>query len=129
MSFIQNKKIANLVNNLIKDGFKDYLQSKNFKENLEKLNLIDLWKLTEDYLNNISFLLFSFRGKTEIAPDTFGIFIEKLYNEDKDKFLKNFIDIIKDFLKFKGKEVNLNYIEKLLKPLGFTYDKMQNYLN
>jgi len=80
MSFIQDKKISNLVNSLIKIGFKDYLQSKNFKDILEKLNLLNLWKVSEDYINNVSFLLYSFRGKTEIAPDTFGFFIEKLYN-------------------------------------------------
>ncbi len=129
MSFIQNKKILNLVNSLLKDGFKEYLQSKNFKEDLEKLNLNSFWKSTEDYLNNLSFLLYSFRGRSELAPDTFGLFIERLMNENREKFLKNFIEIIKNFQKFKGKELTSSYIEKLLKPFGFSYNDIQNYLN
>lgn len=128
MNLIQNKKILNLINTLIKDGLKDYLSSKNFKEDLKELNLLELWTSIEDYINNMSFLLFSFRGKGELSPDTFGVFIEKLYNEDKEKFLKIFIEIIKYFMKFKGKELSLNYIEKLLRPFGFSYQEIQNYL-
>ncbi|MDI6861657.1 MAG: hypothetical protein QMD25_06625 [Caldisericia bacterium] len=128
MNLIQNKKILNLINTLIKDGLKDYLSSKNFKEDLKELNLLELWTSIEDYINNMSFLLFSFRGKGELSPDTFGVFIEKLYNEDKEKFLKIFIEIIKYFMKFKGKELSLDYIEKLLRPFGFSYQEIQNYL-
>lgn len=128
MSFIQNKKILNLVNNLLKEGFKDYLSSKNFKDDLKELNLLDSWKSIEDYLNNISFLLYSFRGRGDLSLETFGVFLEKLYSENKEKFLKIFIDIIKYFIKFKGKEISSSYIEKLLKPLGFSYQDIQNYL-
>jgi hypothetical protein len=129
MSFIQKKEFNEIIKNLNKDGFKNYLVSKNFKDLLQNLNLQDLWKSTEDYINNVSFLLFSFRGKTELSDQIFGVFIENLYNSNKKDFLKYFIEIIKDFFKFKNKELTSSYIEKLLKPLNFSYEEIQNHLN
>jgi hypothetical protein len=129
MSFIQKKEFNEIIKNLNKDGFKNYLVSKNFKDLLKNLNLQDLWKSTEDYINNVSFLLFSFRGKTELSDQIFGVFIENLYNSNKKDFLKYFIEIIKDFFKFKNKELTSSYIEKLLKPLNFSYEEIQNHLN
>jgi hypothetical protein len=129
MSFIQKKEFNEIIKNLNKDGFKNYLVSENFKDLLKNLNLQDLWKSTEDYINNVSFLLFSFRGKTELSDQIFGVFIENLYNSNKKDFLKYFIEIIKDFFKFKNKELTSSYIEKLLKPLNFSYEEIQNHLN
>ncbi|MBC7194780.1 MAG: hypothetical protein H5U37_03910, partial [Caldisericia bacterium] len=82
-----------------------------------------------DYINNISFLLFSFRSKGELSDQIFGVFIERLFNSDKERFLKIFIEIIKDFFKFKNQELTSSYLEKLLKPLKISYIEIENYLN
>lgn len=129
MSFIQKREINEILKILNKDGFKDYLLSKNFKECLNTLNIVEEWKSTEDYINNISFLLFSFRSKGELSDQIFGVFIERLFNSDKERFLKIFIEIIKDFFKFKNQELTSSYLEKLLKPLKISYIEIENYLN
>jgi len=72
----------------------------------------------------MNFLLFSFRGKSEIIEVSFVIFLEKITNLGKDKFLEIILKIIKDFMKSKNREVNLDDIHKNIKNLNYSIEEI-----
>ncbi len=119
------KDLRELYNYLLKEDIKTYLLSNDFKEFCEKnLDIKDIWSESEKYANNMNFLLFSFRGKSEIIEISFGIFLEKITNLGKDKFLEIILKIIKDFMSFKNREVNLDDIYKNIKNLNYTIEEI-----
>lgn len=119
------KDLRELYNYLLKEDIKTYLLSDDFKEFCEKnLDIKEIWSESERYANNMNFLLFSFRGKSEIIEISLGIFIEKIANLGKDKFLEIILKIIKDYMKSKNREVNLDDIYKNIKNLNYTIEEI-----
>ncbi|HON83927.1 MAG TPA: hypothetical protein PLI22_07355, partial [Caldisericia bacterium] len=115
------KDLKGIYNYLLNEDIRSYLLSDDFKEFCEKnLDIKEIWSESERYTNNMNFLLFSFRGKSELIEISFGIFLEKITNSGKEKFLEIILKIIKDFMKFKNREFNLNDIYKNIKNLNYT---------
>jgi len=116
------KDLKGIYNYLLNEDIRSYFLSDDFKEFCEKnLDIKEIWSESEKYANNMNFLLFSFRGKSEIS---FGIFLEKITNLGKDKFLEIILKIIKDFMKSKNREVNLDDIYKNIKNLNYTIEEV-----
>ncbi len=119
------KDLKGIYNYLLNEDIRSYLLSDDFKEFCEKnLDIKEIWSESERYTNNMNFLLFSFRGKSELIEISFGIFLEKITNSGKEKFLEIILKIIKDFMKFKNREFNLNDIYKNIKNLNYTIEEI-----
>jgi len=119
------KDLKGIYNYLLNEDIRSYFLSDDFKEFCEKnLDIKEIWSESEKYANNMNFLLFSFRGKSEIIEISFGIFLEKITNLGKDKFLEIILKIIKDFMKSKNREVNLDDIYKNIKNLNYTLEEI-----
>jgi len=119
------KDLRGIYNYLLNEDIKSYFLSKEFNEFCEKnLDIKEIWSESERYTNNMNFLLFSFRGKSELIEISFGIFLEKITNSGKEKFLEIILKIIKDFMKFKNREFNLNDIYKNIKNLNYTIEEI-----
>jgi len=119
------KDLKGIYNYLLNEDIKSYFLSDDFKEFCEKnLDIKEIWSESERYTNNMNFLLFSFRGKSELIEISFGIFLEKITNSGKEKFLEIILKIIKDFMKFKNREFNLNDIYKNIKNLNYTIEEI-----
>lgn len=119
------KDLRGIYNYLLNEDIKSYFLSDDFKEFCEKnLDIKEIWSESERYTNNMNFLLFSFRGKSELIEISFGIFLEKITNSGKEKFLEIILKIIKDFMKFKNREFNLNDIYKNIKNLNYTIEEI-----
>ena len=119
------KDLRGIYNYLLNEDIRSYLLSDDFKEFCEKnLDIKEIWSESERYTNNMNFLLFSFRGKSELIEISFGIFLEKITNSGKEKFLEIILKIIKDFMKFKNREFNLNDIYKNIKNLNYTIEEI-----
>jgi len=119
------KDLKGIYNYLLNEDIRSYLLSDDFKEFCDKnLDIKEIWNESEKYANNMNFLLFSFRGKSEIIEVTFVIFLEKIINLGKDKFLEIILKIIKDFMKPKNREVNLDDIYKNIKNLNYSIEEI-----
>lgn len=124
------KDLTGIYNYLLKENIISYLSSDEFRNFCEKnKNIKNLWKESEDYANNMSFLLFSFRGKGELIDITLGIFLEKIISLGKNEFIKLILKIIKDFYAFLHKEINFYEIHKSLKNLNYTFEEIVEYYN
>jgi len=124
------KDLRGIYNYLLNEKIDNYLLSKEFEEFCDKnIEIKDIWKESENYANNMSFLLYSFRGKGELIDVSFGIFLEKLSSLGKEKFLEFILSIIKNFYNSKNKEVNLTDIHKNFKNLNYTYEEIVEYYN
>ncbi|MGC8943635.1 MAG: hypothetical protein ACP5IV_06195 [Caldisericia bacterium] len=124
------KDLRGIYNYLLSEKIDNYLLSKEFKEFCDKnIEIKDIWKESENYSNNMSFLLYSFRGKGELIDISFGIFLEKLLSLGKEKFLEFILNITKDFFNSKNKEVNLTDIHKNFKSLNYTYEEIVECYN
>ena len=119
------KDLKGIYNYLLNEDIRSYLLSDDFKEFCEKnLDIKEIWSESEKYANNMNFLLLSFRGKSEIIEVSFVIFLEKIINLGKDKFLEIILKIIKDFMKPKNREVNLDDIYKNIKNLNYSIEEI-----
>jgi len=119
------KDLKGIYNYLLNEDIRSYFLSDDFKEFCEKnLDIKEIWSESEKYANNMNFLLLSFRGKSEIIEVSFVIFLEKITNLGKDKFLEIILKIIKDFMKSKNREVNLDDIYKNIKNLNYTIEEV-----
>lgn len=124
------KDLSDIYNYLLKENIASYLSSKDFKDFCEKNNDIkEMWKESENYANNMSFLLFSFRGKGELVDTSLGIFLEKATNLGKEKFLEIVLKIIKDFYRFLNREISFYEIHKSIKNLNYTLEEIVEYYN
>jgi len=119
------KDLKGIYNYLLNEDIRSYLLSDDFKEFCDKnLDIKEIWNESEKYANNMNFLLLSFRGKSEIIEVSFVIFLEKITNLGKDKFLEIILKIIKDFMKSKNREVNLDDIHKNIKNLNYSIEEI-----
>lgn len=124
------KELVNIYNFLINEDINRYLISKDFNQFCEKnRDIKDIWYESEAYANTMSFLLFSFRGKSELVLASLGIFLEKISSLEKNDFLKILLNILKDFYRFKNKEIDLHNIYKNLKNLNINYEDFLDIYN
>lgn len=124
------KDLKGIYNYLIKENIVSYLLSSEFKKFCEnEIKIKNLWKESEDYANNMSFLLFSFRGKGELVDVSLGIFLEKIITLGKYEFIELILKIMKDFYNFLNREINFYEILESLKNLNYTYEEIVEYYN
>lgn len=124
------KDLKGIYNYLIKENIVSYLLSSEFKKFCEnEIKIKNLWKESEDYANNMSFLLFSFRGKGELVDVSLGIFLEKIITLGKYEFIELILKIVKDFYNFLNREINFYEILESLKNLNYTYEEIVEYYN
>lgn len=124
------KDLRGIYNYLLKQGINQYLLSKDFKDFCEENVFIkETWIESENYVNNMSFLLFSFRGKGELVATSFGVFLEKILNLGKDRFIEILLKILKSFYTYKGKEISLYEIHNNIKNLNYSYNEIVECYN
>jgi hypothetical protein len=124
------KDLRDIYNYLMKENIVSYLSSKDFKDFCEKnIDIKEIWKESENYANNMSFLLFSFRGKGELVDISLGIFLEKIINLGKEKFLEIILRIMKDFYRFVNREISFYEIHKSIRNLNYTLEEIVECYN
>jgi len=124
------KDLRDIYNYLMKENIVSYLSSKDFKDFCEKnIDIKEIWKESENYANNMSFLLFSFRGRGELIDISFGIFLEKIINLGKEKFLEIILRIMKDFYRFLNREISFYEIHKSIRNLNYTLEEIVECYN
>ena len=124
------KDLRDIYNYLMKENIVSYLSSKDFKDFYEKnIDIKEIWKESENYANNMSFLLFSFRGRGELVDISLGIFLEKIINLGKEKFLEIILRIMKDFYRFLNREISFYEIHKSISNLNYTLEEIVECYN
>jgi len=124
------KDLRDIYNYLMKENIVSYLSSKDFKDFYEKnIDIKEIWKESENYANNMSFLLFSFRGRGELVDISLGIFLEKIINLGKEKFLEIILRIMKDFYRFLNREISFYEIHKSIRNLNYTLEEIVECYN
>lgn len=124
------KDLRDIYNYLMKENIVSYLSSKDFKDFCEKnIDIKEIWKESENYANNMSFLLFSFRGRGELVDISLGIFLEKIINLGKEKFLEIILRIMKDFYRFVNREISFYEIHKSISNLNYTLEEIVECYN
>jgi len=124
------KDLRDIYNYLMKENIVSYLSSKDFKDFCEKnIDIKEIWKESENYANNMSFLLFSFRGRGELVDISLGIFLEKIINLGKEKFLEIILRIMKDFYRFVNREISFYEIHKSIRNLNYTLEEIVECYN
>ena len=124
------KDLRDIYNYLLKENIVSYLSSKDFKDFCEKnIDIKEMWKESENYANNMSFLLFSFRGRGELIDISLGIFLEKIINLGKEKFLEIILRIMKDFYRFLNREISFYEIHKSIRNLNYTLEEIVECYN
>lgn len=124
------KDLRDIYNYLMKENIVSYLSSKDFKDFCEKnIDIKEIWKESENYANNMSFLLFSFRGRGELVDISLGIFLEKIINLGKEKFLEIILRIMKDFYRFLNREISFYEIHKSIRNLNYTLEEIVECYN
>jgi hypothetical protein len=124
------KDLRDIYNYLMKENIVSYLSSKDFKDFYEKnIDIKEIWKESENYANNMSFLLFSFRGRGELVDISLGIFLEKIINLGKEKFLEIILRIMKDFYRFLNREISFYEIHKSISYLNYTLEEIVECYN
>lgn len=124
------KDLRDIYNYLMKENIVSYLSSKDFKDFYEKnIDIKEMWKESENYANNMSFLLFSFRGRGELVDISLGIFLEKIINLGKEKFLEIILRIMKDFYRFLNREISFYEIHKSISYLNYTLEEIVECYN
>ena len=81
----------------------EYLISKDFRILLKESNLENLWELCREiraYNDNSGIAIFS-HGYTGYAEETFEIFLNELYNGNKESFLRFIKVLLIDFFKWR----------------------------